>query len=198
MIDTGTLEFRPIQLTINGKARLQLFIKFFCGWDSASRFLAVDKSWFHVRLDEKDTPLFRYEYVRQPGGVIPAAHLQVHAHRDETIYLMTAAERGRPKARKRKVKVPRLAELHFPLGGHRFRPCIEDVLEMLIFEFGIDTCPAFRRAIHHGREQWRKMQLRAAVRDDPELAADVLRSMDFEILSPEEPVLPNRDKLVAF
>ncbi|MCW3843371.1 hypothetical protein ONA70_25020 [Micromonospora yasonensis] len=62
--------------------------------------VAALQSWFHVRLDEKDTPLFRYEYVHRVGQVIPAAHLQIHAHRDETIYLMTAADRGRPKARK--------------------------------------------------------------------------------------------------
>jgi hypothetical protein len=42
------------------------------------------------------------------------------------------------------------------------------------------------------------MQLGAAIRDDPELAADVLRSMDYKIISPEDPSPPNRDKLIAF
>ena len=32
-----------------------------------------------------------------------------------------------------------LLTLHFPLGGSRFRPCLEDLLEMLVSELGVDS-----------------------------------------------------------
>jgi hypothetical protein len=58
-IFTG-LEFTPLKLTINGIHRLNLLIKLHLCWDSGQDFLAVDKSFFHVRAEGKDdTPLFR-------------------------------------------------------------------------------------------------------------------------------------------
>ncbi|MFI7523784.1 hypothetical protein [Micromonospora globbae] len=198
VIDPTSLDFLPIQLSINGQARLQLLIKFYCTWDSGTRFLAVDKSFFHVRLDEKDTPLFRYEYVRSAGRAIPCAHVQLHAHRDELVYLMTFSNKGRPKAHRRKGTVPRLAQLHFPLGGHRFRPCLEDVLQMLVFEFGLDTQPKWLEAIEKGRTDWREMQLKAAVRDAPDSAAEVLRALGYDVTPPTDAPTRNTDRLKAF
>jgi len=198
VIDPFSLDFLPVQLSISGQARLQLLIKIYCTWDSGTTFLAVDKSFFHVRLDDKDTPLFRYEYVRSASRAIPCAHIQLHAHRDELVYLMTFSGKGRPKAHRRKGTVPRLAQLHFPLGGHRFRPCLEDVLQMLVFEFGLDTQPKWLEAIELGRMDWREMQLKAAVRDAPECAADVLRALGYDVTSPADAPAWNTDRLKAF
>lgn len=116
----SSLDFLTVPLELNEQERLQLLVKYFLTWDSGNSFLAVEKSFFHVRLDSKDTPLFRYEYVRNAKRTIPCAHIQLHAHRDEFVYLMTFSERGRPKAHRRKGAVPRLSSLHFPVGGHRF------------------------------------------------------------------------------
>lgn len=103
---------------------------------------------------------------------VAASHLQIHAHRDALTYVMTragsATRRGRRRAESE--EVPMMQELHFPMGGHRFRPALEDVLEMLIDEFGIDNDQNAREALKRGRLVWRQTQTKSAVRDDPESA----------------------------
>ena len=71
---------------------------------------------------------------------MPAAHIHVHAHRDGLSHALgkTGSKTKRGKARAEAREVPRMADLHFPVGGHRFRPCLEDVLEMLVTELGVD------------------------------------------------------------
>lgn len=195
------LRAQHIPLTIDRKPMLQLFVKINCLLDSAGTYLAVDESWVHVRLGERerDEPLFRYEFVRKHvGQLIPSAHIQVHAHRDEFLYLLTAAPRGRPKVLRRKGEVPRMSKFHFPVGGHRFRPCLEDVLQALILEFGIDHQPTWLSAVEGGREQWRRFQLRAAVRDAPEDAAATLESMGWQVTPPADLVEVDPKRLRSF
>src|SRR5262249_2529202 len=135
---------------------------------------------------------------RRPTLMIPAAHIQLHAHRDEFLYMLMASNEGRPKVRQIKGAVPRLSVFHFPVGGHRFRPCIEDVLQALIMEFGVDRMPQWRAAVEAGREGWRRRQLKAAVRDAPEDAAEALARMGWTVTPPE--VIPpgQPDRLRAF
>lgn len=67
--------------------------------------------------------------------------------------------------------------IHFPLAGARFRPCLEDVIELLINEFGVNAQPGWQNAIRCGRIAWRHIQLAAAVRDDPETARSALQEL---------------------
>lgn len=169
--DTG------ITLNVAGRPLLQLTVEYHCTFDRDHRYLAVDKSQIQVRAVEVNEPLFRYEYERHPtGNDFPTAHIHVHAHRDAFIYVMTEAGDAtrRAKLRVRSKKIPTLSQLHFPVGGSRFRPCLEDVIEMLVQGFGIDHQPGPLEILRSGRERWRKMQLAAAVRDAPELAATAL------------------------
>ncbi|MDQ1286067.1 MAG: hypothetical protein QG663_1493, partial [Thermodesulfobacteriota bacterium] len=49
------------------------------------------------------------------------------------------------------------SSVHIPIGGTRFRPCIEDVLQMLISEFGVDRIDqTWREALDKGRTRWRQ------------------------------------------
>jgi hypothetical protein len=92
-----------------------------------------------------------------------------------------AADGGRPKKRWSTGETPRLAAFHFPLGGHRFRPCIEDVLQALIAEFDIDTVPGWESALRQGRIEWRRMQALAAVRDCvPDIVA-LLNDLGYDV-----------------
>lgn len=143
-------------------------------------------------------PLFRYEYVRAPTRAFPCAHIQVHAHRDEFTYLLTASERGKPGKRARKDDIPRLSEFHFPLGGARYRPCLEDVLEALVHEFAIDTKEGWNAAIVEGREGWRRRQLRSAVRDARQEAAAELRDLNYEVREPDLAAAENLTRLREF
>jgi hypothetical protein len=74
-----------------------------------------------------------------------------------------------------------MQDVHFPVGGPRFRPCLEDVLEMLIDEFGIDNAKESSNALARGRQKWRRIQTRTVVRDDPESAVTELKSLGYDV-----------------
>lgn len=113
------------------------------------------------------------------------AHIHVHAHRDAFTASMvrTGKSTRRSSRRANDAGVPALSELHFPVGGHRFRPSLEDILVMLIEEFGIDHSDDFHKVLQEGGREWRKKQTKAAVRDNPQSAIEVLESMGYQIQS---------------
>lgn len=184
-----------IQLTVEGRPMLTLRVSFRCTWDHREDFLAVENSTFHVlATGSKSTsePLFRVDFLRQPESDVPSAHMHVHAHRDAITHVMDhcGVMSSRAKRRRKKMAdgehIPRLADLHIPLGGARFRPCLEDLLQMLINELGVDAQPGAEKALAAGRTSWRKRQLAASVRDSPETAASVLREqLGYEVRPPE-------------
>jgi len=147
--------------------------------------MAVDEA--HVKVyagpQAAKEPLFRYHYQRQSAHDLPASHIHVHAHRDALSHVLgqTGTQTPRGKARARADDIPRMPDLHFPVGGHRFRPCLEDVLEMLVTEFGVDHPDGAIEALRQGRETWRRSQTRTVVRDAPEEAIHVLSSLGYEV-----------------
>lgn len=194
---------KGIPLAVDGVVVLRLRASFDCGWDHTGRFLAVRRSTMSVAAEGADEPLFRYDFDAGSDDKVPSAHLNVHGHRDELVFAMMAAgHRLRGRARTsavRRGQVPRVSTLHFPLGGHRFRPSFEDVLEMLVREFGLDTRPGWRAAVCSGRTRWRAVQLRAAVRDDPAGAAEALGDLGYAVRpapghGPPPPGLPRAQR----
>lgn len=180
--DTG------IPLCVEGEPLLTLKVKLVCSMDRFDHHLAVDSSHVHVYAgaEASGEPLFRYEFERQVQSDIPTAHIHVHAHRDALAYAMSrtgsASKRGRE--RQNSPAFPRMSELHFPVGGARFRPCLEDVLDMLVRELGVDCTPEGREALAEGRRIWREAQLGSAVRDNPAHAVKTLRDLGYEIGEP--------------
>lgn len=177
-----------IELTISGEPCLNLVVDFECTWDSHERYLSVRKSGFKVETLDKGAPLFRYEFVNGMDSGLPAAHLHVHAHRDELLFAMFRGDRGKPAQRSRALldgkRRPQLSDIHFPLGGVRMRPCLEDVLQLLQVEVGIDVAPTFDEVIEEGRASWRRRQIAAAVRDAPAEASRVLTELGYGITLP--------------
>ncbi|MEU4154786.1 hypothetical protein [Streptomyces antimycoticus] len=175
-----------IPVFVNKEPVISLMIRYYCCWDGSSTFLATDQADIHVHYAGISDPLIRFEYVRRSKEP-PGAHIQVHAHRDEMAYLLRLADAGRPKQGFRRRKLPRLSEMHLPVGGHRMRPSLEDVLLFLKREFAIDTAPAWRTVIDDHLKSWREIQLMSAVRDAPEAAAEVLRLLGYTVMPPEVP-----------
>ncbi|MEV5606412.1 hypothetical protein AB0L33_33775 [Streptomyces sp. NPDC052299] len=175
-----------IPIRIDGEERLSLGVRYFCCWDGASTFMATDLADVHVFYAGITDPLVRFEYVRSSNEP-PGAHLHVHAHRDEMAYLLRLADKGRPKQGLKRNRLPRLAEMHLPVGGHRMRPSLEDVLLFLKREFAIDTAPGWEAVIDEHLRKWRLMQLKAAVRDAPDSAARVLRALGYTVVEPSVP-----------
>lgn len=172
-----------IPVSVNGEPVLSLTARYYCCWDGSSTFLATDQTDVHVYYAGISDPLIRFEYVRNSKEP-PGAHIQVHAHRDEMAYLLRLADTGRPREGFRRRKLPRLSEMHLPVGGHRMRPALEDVLLFLKREFAIDTTATWRTVIGEHLRNWREIQLMSAVRDAPDAAVEVLRTLGYTVHPP--------------
>lgn len=178
----------PIIVGFKGRRntpKIHLFIEFDCDWSSENSYLSVVRSTMSMKIEGNNNPLFRYDFDKQKTGTLPTAYLHVHAHRDEISWLLLQSEATRPKLRKRKGKMPLLSEIHFPLGGERFRPCLEDFLEFSIIEFGLSVKPSAMQALQEGRQRWRHTQLRATISDYPEIAADALIKYGWKVEATE-------------
>ncbi|GAA3620336.1 hypothetical protein GCM10022199_26010 [Marihabitans asiaticum] len=194
-----------ICLEIGGAHALTLICDYHCIWDHQATYLKVTKANVHVRPATDATPLFRYEFEDSMQAALPCAHLQIHAHRDEFLFAMLRAGRGKPAIRVKaatgesKAAVPRLSNLHFPLGGARMRPCVEDVLQMLVSEFAVTTVPGAQAVLDAGRARWRRHQIGASVRDAPAEAVRVLEGMGYTVVEPAEgPRFERLDRLTRF
>ncbi|MFF3768438.1 hypothetical protein ACFYYR_30750 [Streptomyces sp. NPDC001922] len=192
---SDTERVHRIPITIGGQPRLSLMACYYCCWDGSSTFLATDKANLHLFYEKGSEPLLRFEYERTWTDP-PGAHIQVHAHRDEMAYLLRLADSGRPGFAMKRDKLPRLAEMHLPVGGHRMRPSLEDVLLFLEREFSIDTRPGWRAVVEEHLVDWRLMQMKSAVRDAPEEAAETLRLLGYTV-EPPKVVRPRTERDVT-
>ena len=173
-----------IPLTRAGITILRLEVTIKLTLDHSGEFLRVQKSQMRVYPEGGSLPVFRYEYEEaKESGPLPAAHFQVHGRHPDLEGLMSAA--GRLKSRSSGGSgIPNVADLHFPVGGTRFRPCLEDVLEMLIQEFRVDPLPDKETALlalAAGRQDWRERQLRTSIRDNPAVAVDQVRRLGYSV-----------------
>lgn len=108
-----------------------------------------------------------YDYERNPAHGYPAAHVQVNGHSPALDELCQRAE-----VRKE------LKDLHLPVGGRRFRPTLEDLIEFLIIEGFAEARSDWRRVLERPRRAWEERQLRAAVRRHPGAARRELDDLD--------------------
>lgn len=154
-------------------------------------YLTLDRSGEHLKAARADfrvfstldrTPLLRMEY-RSDMRVDPVCHWQVHAERGAFTHLLSMAN----AIDSRRVRRPHdLSTVHLPVGGERFRPCLEDLIELLIRDCGVDHLPDWESAVQSGREKWRVRQFRSAVRDLQAEAADVLRLQGWTLEPPPD------------
>ena len=165
-----------VPLFLKGEHVASLDISIWCRADSTGRFLAVDSSRFGLKSERDRTPVIRFEYGRDMHSV-PHAHIQVHAHRGALSELLTIAKHDSPHD---------MSALHIPVGGSRFRPCLEDLLQFLIEECGFDRLDDWRTHVEEGRERWRRKQVKAVVRDIHTEAAWVLKDMGYQVEPPDE------------
>ncbi|KQN41669.1 hypothetical protein [Frigoribacterium sp. Leaf44] len=191
-----------LRLDIDGAETFRLIVQYRLVLSPVSHLVSVDRSTFKVNVHGSARPLFTVDYLRDSGSDVPLAHYNVHAERqDMTDALIATGGRRRGKIYQKRVAkgdMPRFGDVHFPTGGHRFRPCLEDVLEMMIIEFGIDTVNSASAALHEGRRRWRVRQLAAAVSDDPMTAVAELDRLGFDVIPREgTEVSPRLDRLTA-
>lgn len=136
--------------------------------DQEGQYLAVASSFLGLfRKPDLDETLLHYDYERDKGDGYPEAHLQINAASDHwTAACEAAGLHDRP-----------LARLHLPVGGRRYRPAVEDIVEFLVTEGLVDGHPGWTQHVDRGREEFQRRQMRAAVRRDPQPAIELLREL---------------------
>jgi len=149
--------------------RCYLFAVWTLALDAETAQLTVTQSKFALRADKRDgaEDLFSYEYGTDPDDEYPAAHL--HVAGDSAPLRQLCERTGVNK---------QLRDLHFPVGGRRFRPSLEDVVEMLVTEGFVEARAGWREVVETSRRSFLTRQLRAAVRQDPETARAELAALD--------------------
>jgi hypothetical protein len=187
-VEIGTGDGRPAAtvplLDESGGRLAELFVQIRLVADSVDRYPAVEKSKYELRINRH--PLLRLDFSRAMHTV-PGCHWNVHAERGALTRLL---------ARTNPEHSGELNKLHLPVGGARSRPCLEDFLQLLVDEFRFKAEPGARQAIEEGRIRWRARQLAAMVRDDPHIAARVLRELGCTIEDPPEGLpAPRHDRM---
>lgn len=122
---------------------------------------------------DQELRLFSYEFDRDAENQYPTAHLQIDAESEALGVIAARCEVS-----------PQLERLHLPVGGVRFRPSLEDVVEFLIVERIADAHDGWQRAISEGRFDFHRIQLMAAIRNDPDAAVSQLSSMGYGVGPP--------------
>jgi len=192
-----------IVIPVGGGGTLALEVNYRCELDGAGLYLKVLSSKVAVYAGSrpKGDPLFRFEYVHNQTDGLPAGHLHVHSHRDQFTRVMTmaaiAGAARRQVSPQAELEAARMSRIHFPTGGHRFRPTLEDVLQIIEEEFGASPGPTWREVLHSNRVQWRRHQTGAAVRDCPSEAVRVLQELGYTVQVPDGGPVPDREERLA-
>jgi hypothetical protein len=156
----------------SGGPRLSLAVQFQLSLDDERMYLAVGRSVFQL-LDDVGLELLHYDYERDKDGY-PEAHVQVDAQSAAWSAVLEKAGRDGTS----------IKHLHLPVGGRRYRPCLEDLIECLIVERLVPGHPNWKDAVRVGRDRFLARQLKAAIRRDPRTAAEALRAAGFSVTDP--------------
>ncbi|MDE0135717.1 MAG: hypothetical protein OXH86_15860 [Acidimicrobiaceae bacterium] len=156
----------PIPLKIaRSPAQLSLRVFHALRMDVENRHLASTKSTYGLYVQHKSA--FAYHYERDPNNDYPAAHMHIDGRAKRLQRVLDVAGRGKDTP----------TALHFPVGGRWYRPSLEDIIEFCIVERLVHAREGWRHLLRESRERKHEQQFRAAVRDNPGLAADVLTSL---------------------
>ena len=152
--------------------------------DAGGEHLRVITSTISLRVDvtggkRVPRPLVRVEYNRaqlRPGGT--AAHVHLHANSPEMAWVFGSSRQAAPD----------LHALHFPVGGQRFRPTLEEFLLFLDRE-GLfnDWKDGWKPKVIQSLEAWERLQARATARQFPKEAIGALEALGYSVTAP-----PNR------
>ena len=151
---------RGIPLDSDGEAVASLSFRYICSCKADGEWLQIDKSVIMITAEPDRLPIFHYDYNRVRTSETPGAHTNISGSNDAATRIMLSCGGGlRGKSRRKeyinKGSFPTFSTLHFPVGGDRFRPGLEDVLQMAIYEFHIDATNEWQHHIEASREEYR-------------------------------------------
>lgn len=179
-----------LPLFVRGKHVADWKLTMSVNWDHTGNYLKVMRSGFTLVANADKVPLVRYEF-DDDMHTAPIAHWQFHAERGAFSHLL-----GFALAAGKNVKPHSLSSLHFPVGGARMRPGVDDLLEFLAKECAFDTVGGWKGAILESRARYRTIQARTIARDMQSEVADVLRGEGW-IIEPPERVSASGEKFLS-
>ena len=165
----------PIPLTVSkSPARLHLRVLHTLVLDDSGEFLTAERSTYILGASDAEATVFAYDYVREPPNDYPEAHLHLYGECEalRAMLDLCGLDKRQP------------ADLHLPVGGRRFRPCLADIIEFCIVERLVTPRKGWESTLDQGRGRYHETQLRAAVRRNPTPAADVLRHQGWQVIEP--------------
>ena len=169
------LHGEAIDLTLaKSPARLRLVLHHTLVLDESNQHLTTDKSSYTLATADSNSAALTYDYVRDPPNKYPEAHLHIDGEAQGLQRMLNSS--GRSKNRP--------ADLHLPVGGRRYRPSLEDLIEFCILEELVTPRHNWQRALDASRDRFHTQQLRAAVRRNPDEAASVLRDIGWTASAP--------------
>lgn len=189
---------RGIPLNSDGETVAGLSFRFQCSCRNEDSWLQIDKSVIMITVEPEHMPLFHYDYNRERTSETPGAHINIFGSNDAATRIMLSCGKGlRSKNRRKKYindgAFPTFSTLHFPVGGDRFRPGLEDMLQMAVYEFHIDVTDEWEKPLNYSRAEYRERQLKALVREYPDLAWDALTENGADLAKrPERPQRSDR------
>ena len=165
-----------VPLTISrSPARLYLSVLHTLELDDSETFLTTNKSSYTLQADDDTASILTYDFVREPPNEFPEAHIHIHGESDILVRMLHASGRDKSKP----------ANLHLPVGGRRFRPCLEDIIEFCILERLVTPRDGWNSALNRSRDEYLDQQLRAAVHRNPVTAADALKRDGWQVIEPD-------------
>ena len=125
---------------------------------------------------KRPRPIVRVEYDRrQLRRGRAAGHVHLHANSPELAWLYGSSARPAPD----------LHALHFPVGGRRFRPTLEEFLLFLDREHLFDNWKdGWKPRLIRSLEAWERRQARATARQFPGEAVGALETLGYRVTAP--------------
>lgn len=206
-IDVGNESYIP--LYTGGKPTFRITASWICSAGADGNWLRVDKSKFHVFMESNERkPMFRYEFDNSVGADLPQAHIHFHNEHlemgDNPSFKQTEdalGSGGDGSRRSRKRTHNKLSNMHFPVGGPRFRPALEDILKTMIEEYGVEpqgcSMRECKNLLARNILNWRKTQVRAVVRDMPSEAVASLEACGYKVTPPDSGLRPDSPEKLA-
>ncbi|WP_157464384.1 hypothetical protein [Corynebacterium lipophiloflavum] len=169
---------KSLVIATSGSDRLQLRCGYRLCVNTGGDDLAVETSTFKVGFNSKKkfVPIVRFEYDRNARSK-PASHFQFHA--DSVALGLLLARAGRYETAEHQHKI------HFPMGDHRFRVCLEDIVELLVTEFAARPKNNWQEHVDRGREKFHKLQIETVIRHNVPTAVRLLENLGYEVHGPQ-------------
>ncbi|QOC91134.1 hypothetical protein [Micromonospora craniellae] len=173
----GGLMSEPVPLRSHARTRIWLDVQCRLTMDGdEGEFLAVEASYCGLKFGDSMEPLLHYDFERDKEQYTEA-HLQVCAsHPTFEAFLQETGRKG-PGG---------LSKIHLPVGGRRFRPSLEDLLECLIDEGLVRPKAGWEQAIGRTRDEYRRKQIAAVVRRNTGTAQAELQRLGYRVVPPDD------------